>query len=49
MALLTLWLVVYMFGFFLSNLTKAIDVETTQSVQIKFDTEGFEKLNLMKK
>lgn len=49
LAIAVVWLVVYMFGFLLSNLSRATTVEPRSQNIIRFDTEGFEKLNLMKK
>ena len=49
LAIAVVWLVVYMFGFLLSNLSMATTVEPRSQNVIRFDTEGFEKLNLMKK
>ncbi len=49
LAIAVVWLVVYMFGFLLSNLSRATTVEPRSQNVIRFDTEGFEKLNLMKK
>ena len=49
LAVAVVWLVIYMFGFLLSNLSRATIVESVSRNVIRFDTEGFEKLNLMKK
>ncbi len=49
MAILTLWFVVYIFGFLISNLSKATDVEPTRNTAVRFDIGGFEKLNLVGK
>jgi hypothetical protein len=49
LAVAVVWLVIYMFGFLLSNLSRATIVESESRNVIRFDTEGFEKLNLMKK
>ena len=48
-AVVVIWFVIYMFGFLLSNLSKATNVEPHSVGAVRFDTEGFEKLNLMKK
>lgn len=49
MTILTVWFVVYIFNFLLSNFSKATNVEPPQNTAVKFDIEGFEKLNLMQK
>jgi hypothetical protein len=49
LAIATVWLVIYMFGFLLVNLSKATNVDISSHSKVEFDTEGFEKLNLMKK
>jgi hypothetical protein len=49
LAVAVVWLVIYMFRFLLSNLSRATIVESVSRNVIRFDTEGFEKLNLMKK
>lgn len=49
MVILAGWVIVYMITFLLTNLTGALSVEVKPNENVKFDTEGFEKLNLIKK
>ncbi len=49
MVLIVFGLSSYMFTFLVSNITKAFDVEIKKPVVIKFDTDGFEQLHLIRK
>ncbi len=42
-------LIVHMFSFLLSNLTAAVNVDIQHKSTVRFDTDGFEKLNLIKR
>ncbi len=39
----------YMLTFLVQNLTQALNVEIQKPTVVKFDTEGFEQLHLIKK
>jgi hypothetical protein len=49
LALIVVMLSSYMLTFLVGNLTKAFNVEIQKPTAIKFDTEGFEQLHLIKK
>ena len=46
---LLIWFTIYNFMFLGKNLNNAFNIEARSSSEIKFDIEGFEKLNLIKK
>jgi len=46
---LLVWFVIYNFVFLGKNFNNAFNIETRPVSEIKFDIEGFEKLNLIRK
>ncbi|MEW6617285.1 MAG: hypothetical protein AB1333_02580 [Patescibacteria group bacterium] len=49
MFLIVLGISSYMLTFLVSKITSAFDVEIKKPTVVKFDTEGFEQLHLIKK
>jgi len=47
MAVITVGVVVYMITFLLSELNSALNIELPEPAVERFDTEGFEKLDLV--
>lgn len=49
MAIVVIGMSMYMLTFLVTNITKAFNVEIQKPTIVKFDTEGFEQLHLIKK
>lgn len=43
----TLWAVVFMFSFLISNMNATLDIQFTPPEPVRFDIQGFEQLHLI--